>query len=412
MTSLHPCRFCAEPLEHVFADLGESPLSNAFLDAEDDTSQEPYFPLKVYVCGHCFLVQLPEHQSADAIFADDYVYFSSFSDTWLEHARRYVDEMIERFALGPRSRVVEIASNDGYLLQYFHERGVPVLGIEPAANVAAAAEAKGVPTLVRFFGRATAEELLAEEGPVDLLLGNNVLAHVPDLDDFVGGMKIALAPEGIITMEFPHLLRLIERNQFDTIYHEHYSYLSFGAVREVFAAHQLSMFDVEELPTHGGSLRVFAQHDEAARSASHQVGDLLVREEKAGLRDLATYLEFGESARRTRQELLDFLHRLKSEGRSIVGYGAAAKGNTLLNYCGIGAETIDYVVDRNPAKQGKLLPGSHIPVRAPETIFETEPDYVMILPWNIKEEIVEKMARVKQWGGRFFVAIPGIEVLE
>ena len=407
-----PCRFCAEPLEHVFVDLGASPLSNAFLDPSEGTDGEPVFPLTVYVCGHCFLVQLPEHERADAIFTDDYVYFSSFSDSWVEHSERYVEQMVERFGLDAASRVIEIASNDGYLLQHFHRRGIPVLGIEPAANVAAAAEAKGIPTRVRFFGRAAAEDLVAEGLAADLLLGNNVLAHVPDLDDFVGGMKIALAPTGVITMEFPHLLRLIEGTQFDTIYHEHYSYLSFGTVREVFAAHRLSLFDVEELPTHGGSLRIYAQHDDGARSVSHRVADLLAREEAAGLRRLSTYLAFGEAVEATRRELLDFVGRLKAEGRSIVGYGAAAKGNTLLNYCGIGTETIDYVVDRNPSKQNKLLPGSHIPVRPPETILETRPDYVLILPWNIKEEIVGKMDAVREWGGRFFVAVPHVEILE
>ena len=410
MSSL-ACRFCARPLEHVFVDLGEAPLSNAFLDPADNSENEPCFPLEVYVCEHCFLVQLPEHQSADAIFADDYVYFSSFSDSWLEHCRRYVEQMIERFGFGADSQVIEIASNDGYLLQYFKEQGVPVLGIEPAANVARTAEEKGIPTLVRFFGRQTAEELLAEGKRADLLLGNNVLAHVPDLDDFVGGMKIVLAADGIITMEFPHLLELIGQNQFDTIYHEHYSYLSFATVREVFAAHQLTTFDVLELPTHGGSLRIFAQHEESGRSPSRRVPDLLVREEAAGLRDLRTYLDFGESVAKTRRELTDFLGRARSEGRSIAAYGAAAKGNTLLNYCGVGAETIDYVVDRNPTKQGKLLPGSHIPVHAPERIFETHPDYVLILPWNIKAEIVEQMAAIREWGGRFLVAIPRVEVL-
>jgi hypothetical protein len=410
--SAHPCRFCSRPLEHVFVDLGESPLSNAFVDPSEEIDREPVFPLTVYVCDRCFLVQLPEHESADAIFSDDYVYFSSFSDSWLEHCRRYVEEMIRRFDLGPESQVIELASNDGYLLQYFAGRGVPVLGIEPAANVAAAAREKGIPTMVRFFGRDAAEELLARGTRADLLLGNNVLAHVPDLHDFVGGMKIALDQNGVITMEFPHLLRLIEENQFDTIYHEHYSYLSFGTVREIFAAHQLSMFDVEEIPTHGGSLRIFAQHDEERRQVSHRVPALLAREEAAGLRSLATYLDFGDSVRRTRRDLLEFLAAAKAEGRAIAAYGAASKGNTLLNYCGVGPESVEYVVDRNPAKQGKLLPGSRIPVHPPERIFETRPDYILILPWNIKEEILEQMAAVREWGARFVVAIPRVEVLD
>ncbi len=411
MTS-HICRFCSRPLSHVFVDLGESPLSNAFLVPENGVEDEPVFPLEVYVCEHCFLVQLPEHERADAIFSDDYVYFSSFSDSWLAHCRSYVEEMIRRFGLDSESQVVEVASNDGYLLQYFDQRGVPVLGIEPAANVAATAQEKGIPTLVRFFGRETAEELLADGTSADLLLGNNVLAHVPDLDDFVGGMKIALADRGVITMEFPHLLRLMEENQFDTIYHEHYSYLSFGTVREVFAAHGLSMFDVEEIPTHGGSLRIYAQHDRENRPVSHRVPDLLAREEAAGLRSLDTYLEFGESVKRTRRDLLAFFERAREEGRSVAAYGAASKGNTLLNYCGIGPDSLEYVVDRNPAKQGKLLPGSHVPVHAPERIFETRPDYILILPWNIKDEILELMGDVREWGAKFVVAIPRVEVLE
>ena len=308
--------------------------------------------------------------------------------------------------------MIEIASNDGYLLQFFQERGVPVLGIEPAANVAQAAEAKGIRTLVKFFGRRTAGELVEEDVRADLLLGNNVLAHVPDINDFVAGMQIVLADHGVITMEFPHLMRLMAENQFDTIYHEHYSYLSLGTVSAVFSRHGLALFDVDELPTHGGSLRIYARHEnDTSHEVTPRVGELLEREAEAGLRDLDTYLDFGESVRETRTELLGFLARAKEEGLSIAAYGAAAKGNTLLNYCGIGADTIDYVVDRNPHKQGRLLPGSHIPVHDPEKVFETRPDYLMILPWNIRDEITEQMAGIRRWGGRFFVAIPRVEVL-
>ena len=393
-------------------DLGESPLSNAFLEPAVDLEAEPSFPLTVYVCDRCFLVQLPEHESAAAIFDSDYAYFSSFSESWLAHSRRYVETTIERFDLDRGSQVIEIASNDGYLLQFFQERGLPVLGIEPAANVAEAAQAKGIRTLVKFFGRDTARELVEEDVRADLLLGNNVLAHVPDINDFVAGMQIVLADHGVITMEFPHLMRLMAENQFDTIYHEHYSYLSLGTVSAVFAQHGLILFDVEELPTHGGSLRIYARHEnDTSHEITSRVGELLEREAEAGLRDLDTYLDFGDSVRETRTALLAFLARAKEDGRSIAAYGAAAKGNTLLNYCGIGADTIDYVVDRNPHKQGRLLPGSHIPVHDPEKVFETRPDYLMILPWNIRNEITEQMAGIRRWGGRFFVAIPRVEVL-
>ncbi|MDX1645173.1 MAG: class I SAM-dependent methyltransferase [Thermoanaerobaculia bacterium] len=407
------CRFCSTPLSHVFVDLGETPLANSFVDPGNGDRPEPTFPLTVYVCAECFLVQLPEHERAEEIFDADYAYFSSFSDSWLEHCRRYAEMAIERFGLGPESRVVEVASNDGYLLRFFAERGVPVLGVEPAANVAEAAEERGIPTLVEFFGEESARRLAASGRQADLLIGNNVLAHVPEINDFVEGLAIALASEGAVTMEFPHLLRLMERNQFDTIYHEHYSYLSFGTVREIFAAHGLELFDVDELPTHGGSLRIYAQHAGGGPyTVEDTVDELLAREREAGLRQISTYAEFGESVRRTREELRRFVDELKRQGHSIAAYGAAAKGNTLLNYCGIGTEAIDYVVDRSPHKQGKLLPGTRIPVKAPEKIFETRPDYVLILPWNLKDEIVEQMAAVADWGGRFFVAIPAVEVVE
>jgi len=402
------CRFCAAPLAEVFADLGMAPLSNAYLRAGQLQRMERFYPLTVYVCSRCFLVQLPEAETPEAIFGD-YAYFSSFSDTWLAHAKAYCTAMQERLALDARSLVIEIASNDGYLLQYFREAGIPVLGIEPAANVAGAARAKGIETLVQFFGAAAARALPRK---ADLLLGNNVLAHVPDLNDFVSGMKLALADGGTITMEFPHLLRLIEGNQFDTIYHEHFSYFSLLTVRQVFAAHGLTIVDVDELPTHGGSLRIYARHAESAESsASPRVAALEQRERDFGLDRLATYARFNDQVRATKRALLEFLVRAKSEGSSIAAYGAPAKGNTLLNYCGIRTDFIDYTVDRSPHKQGLFLPGTRIPIFAPERIAETRPDYVLILPWNLRDEIVAQMAHVRQWGGRFVVPIPRVEVL-
>ncbi|MCU1347664.1 MAG: C-methyltransferase [Acidobacteria bacterium] len=400
------CRFCDAPLEHIFADLGMSPLSNAFLRADQLQEMEPFYPLTAYVCERCFLVQLPEVETPENIFGD-YAYFSSFSDTWLAHARVYCEAMRERLALDGERLVIEIASNDGYLLQFFREAGIPVLGIEPAANVAAAARAKGIETLVEFFGVAAARALPRK---ADLLIGNNVLAHVPDLNDFVAGMKLVLAADGMITMEFPHLLRLIEGNQFDTIYHEHFSYFSLLTARRLFAAHGLSIVDVGELPTHGGSLRIHARHAEEAHSLHPQVEELEQRERAFGLDRLETYAGFGERLRVTKRALLGFLVGAKSEGRSIAAYGAPAKGNTLLNYCGIRADFIDYTVDRSPHKQGLYLPGTHIPIFGPERIAETRPDYVLILPWNLREEIVAQMAHVRAWG-RFVVPIPRVEVL-
>lgn len=405
------CRSCGEALDRVFADLGMSPLANAYLRADDLGKPEAFYPLRVFVCSACFLVQLEEFESPETIFSD-YAYFSSYSDSWLDHARRYVEAMIERFRLGSQSQVVEIASNDGYLLQYFRARGIPVLGIEPAANVAAVAVARGIPTEVRFFGEATARALLERGVRAQLLLGNNVLAHVPALNDFVRGMALLLAPGGVITMEFPHLLCLMELNQFDTIYHEHFSYFSLIAVDRVFARHGLVLFDVEEVPTHGGSLRIFARHaDEAGPPVAARVGALRAREEAAGLARADTYQSFGERVKRTKRALLRFLIEAKERGAAIVGYGAAAKGNTLLNFCGIGRDFLDYVVDRSPHKQGRFLPGTHIPILAPETIRDTKPDLVLILPWNIKEEVMEQMAYVRSWGGRFAVAIPEVKTL-
>ena len=404
------CRFCRSPLEIVLADLGSSPLANSYLAAEQLGEAERFLPLCTYVCSRCWLAQLPACASPEEIFGD-YAYFSSYSESWLAHARDYVAMASQRFALGPESLVVEVASNDGYLLRWFVERGVPVLGIEPAANVAPAAEAMGVPTLVRFFGTALARELAAEGRRADLLLGNNVLAHVPDLIDFVGGLKLLLAPDGVITMEFPHLVRLVEGNQFDTIYHEHFSYFSFVAVERVFAAAGLVLFDVEELPTHGGSLRIYARHAESSRHpVTERVGALAARERALGVETAAWYEGFAERVRETKRGLLDFLIRERRAGRAVAAYGAPAKGNTLLNYCGVRSDLLDYTVDRSPHKQGRYLPGTRIPIHAPERVFETRPDHLLILPWNRRDEIAAQMAGIREWGGRFVVAIPEVEV--
>jgi SAM-dependent methyltransferase len=404
------CRFCAAPLTETFADLGMSPLSNSYLTPEQGSAMEPFYPLYAWVCSECKLVQLQEFETPDQIFSD-YAYFSSYSSSWLAHAERYVAQMIDSYGIGADSQVVEIASNDGYLLQYFQQRGVPVLGIEPAANVAEAAIAKGINTRVAFFGRETAR-LVAADRPADLLLGNNVLAHVPDLNDFVAGMKILLTPGGVITMEFPHLMRLVEDHQFDTIYHEHFSYLSFLTVSDVFAAHGLRLFDVEEIPTHGGSLRIHGCHEEAARTRTGRATELLERERAAGYGDLELYRRFARDLPAEKRQIVSFLMSLKDQGLSVAGYGAAAKGNTLLNFCGIGTDVFDYVVDLNPHKQGHLLPGSHIPVRAPEALRETRPDIVVILPWNLREEIVEQHAYVREWGGQFAARSPEMRLLD
>jgi SAM-dependent methyltransferase len=406
------CRFCDSGLEHVFCDLGSSPLANSYLAAEDLLAMEPRFPLTVYVCSECLLVQLPEFESADAIFSD-YAYFSSYSDSWVEHARRYSEAMIERFGFGGDSLVVEIASNDGYLLQHFQAAGVPVLGIEPAANVAAAGEARGIPSRVEFFSDALAGRLVDEGVRPDLLLGNNVFAHVPPLNDFVAGMKRVLAPRGVITLEFPHLARLMAENQFDTIYHEHYSYYSFRVVERILGRHGLTVFDVEELPTHGGSLRVYGRHaEDEERAVGERVAQLRQREEEAGFDRLETYLGFDERVRETKRRFWEFVITAKRAGKTIVGYGAPAKGNTFLNYCGAGTDVLDYTVDRSPAKHGSYLPGTRIPIHTPDRIFETRPDYVLILPWNLRQEITEQMAGIREWGGRFVVAIPETTVLD
>jgi SAM-dependent methyltransferase len=404
------CRFCGAPLEAVFADLGMSPLANSYLPPERVNAMEPFYPLRALVCGNCFLVQLEEFATGEEIFSD-YAYFSSYSSSWLDHSRRYADQMIERLGLGPSSHVIEIASNDGYLLQFFHDRQIPVLGIEPAANVAKVALQKGIPTLVEFFGVKTASSL-AVESAADLLLGNNVLAHVPDLNDFVAGMKVLLKPGGVITMEFPHLMRLIEENQWDTIYHEHFSYFSFLTASRVFEAHGLRLFDVEELPTHGGSLRIYGAHaEDTDKPETDAARELRGREAEAGYEQLETYLGYGRRVQEDKRQILDFLIGLKREGLSVAGYGAPAKGNTLLNYCGIGPDFIDFTCDLNPHKQGHFLPGSHIPIRSPEQIREDRPDVVVILPWNLKDEIVQQLDFIREWGGRFAARTPELTLL-
>lgn len=409
---IHPCRFCQNPLKTTFADLGMSPLANSYVSKEKLQHMEPFYPLRVYVCEKCFLVQLNEFQSPEHIFVD-YAYFSSFSDSWLKHCKEYSDLMVKRFGFDSSSLVVEVASNDGYLLQYFKEKKIPVMGIEPAANVAKVAEEKGIPTLTKFFGQKTALGLVAEGKQADLLLGNNVLAHVPDLHDFVSGMKTLLQKDGVITMEFPHLLRLIKENQFDTIYHEHFSYLSFIVVEKVFSKHGLTLFDVQQLHTHGGSLRIYARHaEDETKPVSAQVGELRDQEMREGLGSLDIYSSFSQQVRETKRKLLSFLIEAKRQGKTIVGYGAAAKGNTLLNYCGVGTDFIDYTVDRSPHKQNHYLPGSHIPIHSPDKIKETRPDYLLILPWNIKDEIMTQMAHIREWGGKFVVPIPQVSVLD
>ena len=404
------CRFCKTPLHHVFVDLGGSPMANSYLSPEQLFKMEPYYPLCVYVCDACYLVQLPEVQSPEEIFTD-YAYFSSYSESWLKHAKDYTSLMIDRFGFDSRSRIIEIASNDGYLLQYFKEKNVPVLGIEPARNVAQTAIAAGIPTLVKFFGTQTARELADEGKRADLLLGNNVLAHVPDINDFVAGMKIILKPNGILTMEFPHLMRLMDENQFDTIYHEHYSYLSLLSVEKIFTSHGLTLFDVDELPTHGGSLRIYARHTEdASRPVEQRILDLRKKEAAAGLSGLDCYNSFNEKVKETKRKILTFLIDAKRNGKSIASYGAPAKGNTLLNYCGVRSDFIDFTVDRSPHKQSHYLPGTHIPIYHPDKIMEMKPDYLVILPWNLKEEIMDQMAPIRDWGGKFVVFIPEVMV--
>ncbi len=409
-TATQPCRFCGATLRRTFVDLGMSPLCETYPTAADFKNGEVYYPLHVYNCEECFLVQLEEYEKAENIFGD-YPYFSSYSDSWLKHCEDYCDNMTKRFGLNDRSFVVEVASNDGYLLQYFVRQQVPVLGIEPAANVAKVAVEKGVPTLVRFFGTQVAKELAAKRGGADLILGNNVLAQVPDLNDFVEGLKILLKPAGVLTLEFPHLLRLIEKNEFDTIYHEHFSYFSLLTTARILAAHRMKLFDVEELSTHGGSLRVYASR---AEDTTHQVQPSVARlievEKKTGLASPEGYDRFAEQVKETKFAFVEFLLSGARQGKKVAGYGAPGKSATLLHYCGIGKDLIEYTVDRSPHKQGRFLPGSHIPIYHPDRIRETKPDYVVILPWNLKDEIMEQLRYIREWGGRFVIPIPKLTI--
>jgi 2-polyprenyl-3-methyl-5-hydroxy-6-metoxy-1,4-benzoquinol methylase len=406
------CRFCKTELEHVFIDLINSPASNSFLTKEQLNEPEVFYPLKVYACSNCFLVQVDEYKKSDAIFNNEYVYYSSFSTSWLAHAKKYTELMIDRFDLNSDSKVIEIASNDGYLLQYFKQKNIPVLGIEPTANTAKVAEEKGIESIVEFFGVQLAETLVRKGIQADLLLGNNVLAHVPDINDFVGGMKIVLKSTGVVTMEFPHLMQLVQNNQFDTIYHEHFSYLSFHTVKKIFEAHDLDMFDVEELSTHGGSLRIYAKHKEdATKTISNNVNSLLKKEEENGMLNLDYYNDFQRKALNAKLDFISFLVEQKRTGKKVGAYGAAAKGNTLLNYCGIKNDFIDFVVDANPYKQNKWLPASHIPVVNEEYLKNAKPDYIIIFPWNLKDEITKQLAYVKDWNAQFVIPIPELSFM-
>jgi len=404
------CLFCEAPLRHTFVDLGMSPLCESFLTAEQLNQMERFYPLHVWVCERCFLVQVEEYVRPEGIFTE-YAYFSSYSDSWLAHARAYVEMITGRLALGAGSRVVELGSNDGYLLQFFVARGIPVLGVDPAKNVAEKAIARGVPTITKLFGRETARELVADGAQADLICGANVLAQVPDVKDFVAGIKLLLKPGGVVTIEFPHLVRLMAENQFDTIYHEHFSYFSFLTAERIFAAHGLTLYDVDELPTHGGSLRIYARHvDDASTPMTERARSLRARELSAGLDRLETYASFTEQIHETKRRLLEFLIGARRRGKHIAGYGAPGKGNTLLNYCGIRTDFLEYTVDRNPYKHGRFLPGTHIPIHPPERIEATRPDYVLILPWNLKDEIMEQCAYIRSWGGQFVVPIPDVKV--
>jgi SAM-dependent methyltransferase len=408
---LAACRFCAAPLSHTFVDLGMSPLCESYVPAERVGAMEPFYPLHAKICDRCLLVQLEEFVTADHIFSE-YAYFSSYSDSWVAHARAYVEMAVERFGLGSDSLVMEVASNDGYLLQHVVERGIPALGIEPAANVAEVARELGIETIVRFFGREMAADLVAEGRRADLLAANNVMAHVPDLNDFVAGIEMVLAPEGVATVEVPHLLRLVEENQFDTIYHEHFQYFSFLSAQKVLAAHGLEVFDVDELKSHGGSLRYYAQRsDTGNRPVEQRVHDLVARERALGYDTLEGHQEFAVRVEDTKWSLLEFLIAQRRAGKRIAGYGAPGKGNTLLNYCGIRTDLLDYTVDRNPYKQGQFLPGTHIPILHPDVLEQDRPDYILILPWNLKEEIVAQLSYAREWGARFVVPIPQVEVL-
>lgn len=404
------CRACGEDLKDVFVDLGMSPLCESYVHLEALNHVEYFYPLKAWVCANCWLVQLEEYVGREHIFSD-YDYLSSYSTSWVEHARRYVDMISERLQLGEDSSVVEVASNDGYLLQHFRAKGIPCMGVEPAENIAVIAREKGIETLAKFFGEATAREVVASKGKAQLVLGNNVLAHVPDLHDFVAGLKVLLDDDGVVTMEFPHLVTLFDENQFDTIYHEHFCYFSFFVVEEVFRQHGLRLFDVEEIPTHGGSLRIFASHNESIRHQTlASVAELREREIKLGYKTLEKYAAFEEKVKATKRNLLSFLIEAKRAGKTVVGYGAPGKGNTLLNYCGIRTDFLDFTVDQNPLKQGAFAPGTHIPILEPTAIKSAKPDYVLILPWNLRREIAETAAYVREWGGKFVVPIPEVEI--
>ena len=406
------CRFCSHSLEHVFVDLINTPLSNSLLNLEQLGEREDYFPLKVFFCDKCWLVQIDEHKNSEEIFSKTYPYFSSFSTTWLKHSEDYVHMIAERLGLTSNSSVIEIASNDGYLLQFFRQKGIPCLGIEPSESTVVAARQRGLETITEFFSEAFARDLARKRPKANLILGNNVLAHVPNINDFVAGLKVILEEHGTVTMEFPHVLNLIEFNQFDTIYHEHFSYFSLITTVAIFSAHDLSVYDVEELPTHGGSLRVYIKHTEnKGIGISESVAALTDKEENAGLRNIEFYESFQAKANRVKYDFLSFLLQEKREGRKIAAYGAAAKGNTLLNYCGIKADLIEFVVDASPHKQNKFMPGSHIPIVAEAKLKECQPDLVVVLPWNLKEEILEQLHYVRQWGGRFVMAIPELTIV-
>lgn len=405
------CRFCRTELSHVFIDLVNAPTSNSFLTKDQLDEPEVFYPLKVYTCHSCFLVQIDEFKKSDSIFNDQYLYYSSYSTSWLKHAKKYTEQMIQRFGFSKHSQVIELASNDGYLLQYFRENNIPVLGIEPTANTAEVAINKGIDTVVDFFGTRLAKELAAKNTHADLLLGNNVLAHVPDIIDFVQGMKILLKDTGVITMEFPHLMQLVDNNQFDTIYHEHFSYLSFHTVKQIFESQGLELFDVEEIPTHGGSLRIYARHKNSNYPVSENVAALLNKESKKGMTGLDYYNNFQQKAAHVKLDLLTFLIDQKRKGKKVAAYGAAAKGNTLLNYCGIRDDLIQYVVDANPHKQGKWLPASHIPVVNEAHLKEDKPDVVIVLPWNLKDEITQQLAYIKEWQAQFVIPIPELQLI-
>ncbi len=406
------CRFCKTTLEHIFIDLQNAPASNSFLTTDQLNEPEVFYPLKVYICHRCFLVQIDEYKTSDAIFNNEYVYFSSYSTTWLKHAEAYCEMMVKRFGFDSHSRIIEVASNDGYLLQYFKKKGIPVLGVEPTANTAEVAMARGIDCIIDFFGVRLAEALAANGTKADLLLGNNVLAHVPDIVDFVAGIKIILKPRGIATMEFPHLMQLVDQVQFDTIYHEHFSYLSFSVVKKIFEASGLELFDVQELPTHGGSLRIYAKHaDDKSHPVTASVQELLLKEERAGIETLDYFQRFQEKALSAKLGLLQFLISQRHAGKKVAAYGAAAKGNTLLNYCGVKRDLVSFVVDRNPHKQGKLLPASHIPVVDEDFLKKEEPDYILILPWNLKDEIIMQLSYSRSWGVKFIVAIPELQMI-